>query len=655
VCGYYSWLGFFASRVANDARFATDTTKDVASGRAMTVVMLNKFDESKCKKTRPFLVGVARLAAACSQKISKLSNQIAVTTVAFSCLVGFSPVQAASLTASWSGAPFSLVGDLRSNTELEIEVTDDFTVTDISVNLTMYAWSLNYTDISLVAPDGTSFKFLEDICRGRAVTYGHRGYDKTAIGDGSDVTTGSETLATYSFADTGGIPLNDTCTTMRWDISRLPGSWEQLPPGAYPASKGGVVKSDSLAGSGALPQATFAEIFDGKDAKGTWKIIIQKWADGKTFLDTESTYDDLKPHPLTFVKFSAASITFGSSNIELAGRAEVLARNFMVSRASRLLSEDLNLQSKLRSRTDKKPSYVASYTPDVLNLGLSTSLIGNDNSLFGNLGSDMEFDIWTQGSYHKSKNPSGYVEEFIGHLGVEKRLNENLLVGALLTIDHADQSGASNGDAIKGTGWLVGPYLVSRLHENVIFDGRLQYGQTSNDITLYQTVGQNVDRYDGSFETHRLLAKAQITGDFMVEELLFEPSLAVAYTQDQTDGGGFDLTSGTNTNMYSIDQITISEGRLTLGQRVSREFVVNNYTYIPSMKVSGIWQFDQPDYYESAGVASDNAGAIARFEMGLGALNDNGFGFGGSVYYEGIGGNDHQQAYGGSVSAVWNF
>ena len=135
--------------------------------------------------------------------------------------------------------------------------------------------------------------------------------------------------------------------------------------------------------------------------------------------------------------------------------------------------------------------------------------------------------IWSrlQGAVsHEGSSDSAYV---FGAIGSHVAIKRNLLIGAMLQFDYLDQDdGASS---IKGKGWLIGPYFVTKFPERDVFvEGRLLYGQTSNDVSPFGTFTDRVD-------TERFLAMLKVSGSMLYGKTTLIPKLQLAYTSDDQE------------------------------------------------------------------------------------------------------------------------
>ena len=135
--------------------------------------------------------------------------------------------------------------------------------------------------------------------------------------------------------------------------------------------------------------------------------------------------------------------------------------------------------------------------------------------------------VWTrlQGAVsHEGTSDSAYV---FGAIGSHFAVNKNLLLGAMLQFDYLDQEdGLAN---IKGKGWLIGPYFVTKFPNHDVFvEGRLLYGQSSNDVSPFGT-------YTDKVETERLLALLKVSGSMLYGKTTLIPKAQFTYTSDDQE------------------------------------------------------------------------------------------------------------------------
>ena len=227
-----------------------------------------------------------------------------------------------------------------------------------------------------------------------------------------------------------------------------------------------------------------------------------------------------------------------------------------------------------------------------------------------------------------------------GSIGSHIKVNPNLLVGGMLQFDHMDQTdGAAK---VQGTGWLAGPYFVTRLPEqDLYFDGRLLYGQSSNKITPFGT-------YTDKFDTNRLLASLQVSGVLDYGEVDIIPSLKASYAREAQ-------SAYTDTPGNRIPKQTVELGQIEAGLAFVAPMPL--YTGEGEMTLTGgvkaIGSFVNGSGH-AASVSPDYEGGRARIDLGMMHRMVNGGQFQIQSYYDGIGASGYD-SYGISFRLEYQF
>ncbi|MGI9407294.1 MAG: autotransporter domain-containing protein [Hyphomicrobiaceae bacterium] len=244
-------------------------------------------------------------------------------------------------------------------------------------------------------------------------------------------------------------------------------------------------------------------------------------------------------------------------------------------------------------------------------------------------------DIWIQGRLSHIDNRTSDSDLGQLYLGLEYRVSPTFLVGLLAQFDFTDENDLTQDTAADGNGWLVGPYMAARLHDNLIFDVLASVGESDNDITAAGATG--------SFDTHRWLLKGRLTGDFNQGDWHFAPHVGLTYFHEKQD-------AFINSLSILIPEQSVSLGSVTFGPRVSTRLVVHGGTVIsPHLGIKGIWDFERTEIVEVAtGLSAGSDDIRARVDGGLTVRMINGLALSGEAFYDGIGADD-LDVYGGSV------
>lgn len=180
---------------------------------------------------------------------------------------------------------------------------------------------------------------------------------------------------------------------------------------------------------------------------------------------------------------------------------------------------------------------------------------------------------------------------------------------------------------------MAGPYVVSRVTDRLILDGRAAYGQSANEVKPFNT-------YEDEFDTNRWLLKGQATGDFSLKGWSINPSVAVIYYEETQEA----YTDSLN---IDIPEQTVALGRATFGPRVSKTFETSKgLSVTPSLGVRGVWDFEQADIVDlNTGFAVGTNELRARMEAGVSADLAGGTNISAEGFYDGIGAESFE-AYG---------
>lgn len=253
-------------------------------------------------------------------------------------------------------------------------------------------------------------------------------------------------------------------------------------------------------------------------------------------------------------------------------------------------------------------------------------------------------NFWINGALSRTKQ-NGQSQNFgIVHLGAGYKLNSDLLIGGILQIDDASETDNSVGASVSGTGWMIGPYFVARLQDNIIFDGRVAYGQSSNKVSP-------TGAYTDSFDTTRALVKARITGEYYYDDVKVSPLFSLIYLTEKQK-------SYVDSLSVTIPEQTVNLGQITFGSDFSKQMQLDNgYTILPSIGLKGVWNFEDTGFLNAAtGAAStlNNSEVSARLDFGVDIKNNDGLNFDIGAFYDGIGSSNYE-SYGGSATLKIEF
>jgi opacity protein-like surface antigen len=239
-----------------------------------------------------------------------------------------------------------------------------------------------------------------------------------------------------------------------------------------------------------------------------------------------------------------------------------------------------------------------------------------------------DIDIWLEAHYNYFKEDRiGYGRNGnfgIVYLGADYLYTPNVLVGALIQIDSMTDSWKSTGASVSGLGWMAGPYISARLANNLFFDGRVAWGESSNSVNPFGA-------YSDKFDTQRSLARANLTGNWRHDAFRFTPSIGVTYFNERQLGYVDSL------NVFIPSQ-SISLGRLSFGPEFGYRFVTSANTIVePHIAVTGLWDFVKDRTMTIQGVVTGVQDIRAKIQGGVLIKNSNDLSMRWTVSYDGIG------------------
>ncbi|MEL7116760.1 MAG: autotransporter outer membrane beta-barrel domain-containing protein, partial [Pseudomonadota bacterium] len=241
------------------------------------------------------------------------------------------------------------------------------------------------------------------------------------------------------------------------------------------------------------------------------------------------------------------------------------------------------------------------------------------------------FDAWIEAQYKNfdaDTRGSGYFA--VAHMGADYLVNENVLVGVMLSIDSMRDSSTTFNSTVSGTGWMVGPYITARLAPNLYFDGRIAGGTSNNSVSPFNT-------YTDQFDTTRFLAMASLSGDIERGNWTITPNASLSYFSETQDSY-VDSTGAT------IPSQTVELGQLKIGPTFTGRFIGDDgQLYAPYFSVDAIYNLG-----ETSGVTitdtntPSTSGWRARLRAGVNVTEETGVRFGFGATYDGIGRSDFE-------------
>lgn len=314
-------------------------------------------------------------------------------------------------------------------------------------------------------------------------------------------------------------------------------------------------------------------------------------------------------------------------NIEIidpAGEAQALIATLSEARGRLIVQNGPNLERRIGRLNNRSRNVAASGEVASRNDTSTEGEAANGGTFLSSsnaVAPSSPYDFWIEAAHAKfsAGNMDGNFN--IIHMGVDRLLNPDLLIGLGLQFDNASLSGP--GAEISGNGFMIGPYLTKRVHENLYVDARVAWGRSSNDVSPFGTYTDTVD-------AERWLATAALVGDFQVGELTVQPEARLSWFEETTD-------AYRDNNGIRVAPVTTSFGSFEVGPTISRSYDVGSGgTLTANLSAKSIWTYD----FSNGGVApSTTRGHSGRIEIGLDYSNNANLLINGSVFVDG-GGRD---------------
>lgn len=230
--------------------------------------------------------------------------------------------------------------------------------------------------------------------------------------------------------------------------------------------------------------------------------------------------------------------------------------------------------------------------------------------------------LWVEGHYTKADDGvAGFGTQLdidseygIVHLGADFHVSDNLILGALISFDRAndeinffdDETQERLFQEVDGTGWMAGPYLSARLSKNLFLNARAALGSSSNNLTIEELVE------DDKFDTDRTLGRIALTGNKVFQEnWRITPTLSVSYFRESIN----DYISKTG---VAIPSQTLELGRAEFEPELAyRHAFPDGTTIEPQFSVAAIWDFEAPDDIAFSNIPVPNEALRGRFESAV--------------------------------------
>ncbi|MGJ3230774.1 MAG: Calx-beta domain-containing protein [Oceanicaulis sp.] len=325
-------------------------------------------------------------------------------------------------------------------------------------------------------------------------------------------------------------------------------------------------------------------------------------------------------------------------------------RDFMAQRADQLLTQSPRIGERLRrGRAQAGAGFSADFTEGRFDTTFAASLasmreMGRAGDPFAEetapayAGFDLSnasapgvLDVWIQASYTgveddraglASSNRFGLV-----YLGADLMISEDLLAGVLVQYDDMETETGPLRSRVDGEGWMAGPYMAMRLGEHLYFDARGAWGRSENTINP-------LGLYTDAFDTERWLLEANLAGDVFRGGWRITPEAGLAWFSEDSEAYIDSLG-------IPIEGQSVTLGRVRFGPEIAYRFEHGREAYVePYVVFQTIYNFDQAEVLNAAGVLEGLSEFRADARLGLNAAFDNGARLTGELSVNGLGEGD---------------
>jgi outer membrane protein W len=252
-------------------------------------------------------------------------------------------------------------------------------------------------------------------------------------------------------------------------------------------------------------------------------------------------------------------------------------------------------------------------------------------------------DIWLEVQVNQIKRGDSLGRFSTTYLGTDYVLKPDFLVGLSVQRDWISFAGKSTTNTVKGVGWMITPYMTTKLTEHLYADVGIGWGKGQNKMSPFGT-------YTDSFNSERWLASMAMVGDFSVNHIKIKPTARLSYFKEST-------AAYADTLNVAIPSFAVKTGSFEFGPKISSHFVSDNETkYSPFITLNGVWEFSNNNTALTQNASSNfsNKEVHANIEAGVDFLFKNNSHLNTSINYNGIG-NDTYKSWGAHISAYRNF
>jgi len=175
-----------------------------------------------------------------------------------------------------------------------------------------------------------------------------------------------------------------------------------------------------------------------------------------------------------------------------------------------------------------------------------------------------------------------------GILGIDRQINDNLLIGGLIGYGHTfldfDQN-RGDGDIES---FRLGPY-VSYNHADFFIDGSATFGYHLNDINRRSTAGGMNRQNNADYDAWDFNLALNLGYDFEVATRTWlTPIASLEYLYYQSDSY---VETGNAGSALAVDSASVDSLRLGVGARAAHAIELDKFTLVPELSVQYIHEF----------------------------------------------------------------
>ncbi len=363
--------------------------------------------------------------------------------------------------------------------------------------------------------------------------------------------------------------------------------------------------------------------------KGTYVTTIKDVQQGG--VTNIGTATAAAPNGTTLSVQSALTVEFNPDLIRKKTLSAV--RNFLSARTQLILTASPDRYRLIRKLSQQKKACT-----DTGSFG-NIRPTSNGATLNGSISSSQfsinptKLDLWVEvhGAYYNQNRFENSRHGNFGvlYVGLDYLFMPSIVGGILAQGDVINQNESNHVNNAHGSGWLLGPYVSTKLNSNLYLHTRAGWGESNNKINP-------LGYYDDSFTTVRSLYNAELVGDFKLKNLLVMPTAGMTYYSENQH-------HFTNALNVLIPGQTVSLGQLNFGPEFAYQFNTLRCKEIGlRFTIQGLYNFNQS---HDSFIDDEFFIPVSRFsgrtKLALDVLFPSGFSLSPMVTYDGIGTNSY--------------